>query len=347
MAIDHLQARGNYTMSTWMSRAQGPFTVVVTGLVVHARAGLGVERDGKLRAQEIKIDLAFSTIAVDFENLGMFGNLFQGIINSAGTIIFDSIKPYILKEAYAKARIEINSKLENFAGDMEFPNSISPLDMVVTDVRKKLRDSGWDPYKVKDYNTTVSLLTVSLENTWITGISSILRVGNITLKMENNTAVADLEIGTQRLEGRTQWEISAISGLMSKAGAASFTVEYITARFVIGQPLDTRKKIQFRDIDLEIGNIQVRFDGTGTLDYVVEFLVNVLPNLLRYQIMDAMEGPLKERIQQELNTINSEELIKAKLPEIDAMQNKGFKLSSLRNSDVNDQPFGEDEFFNF
>lgn len=346
MSIDSLQARGNYTMSTWLSRTQGPFTVDVTGLIITAKAGLGVERDGKLRAQGINIDLSFSTIAVNFENLGVFGSFFQSVINSVGSFLFDSIKPYILKEAYTKVRTEINTKLEEFAGDMQFPNSISPLDMVVNDVRKKIQDMDLDPYRVKDYNTTVSLFTVSLENTWITGVSAIQRVGNITLKMENRTAIADFEIGTQRLAGRTQWDISAIRGLMDRTGTASFSVEYITARFILGQPLDTRKKIEFRDIDLEIGNIQVRCDGAGTLDYAIEFLVNILPNLLRYQIMDAIERPLKERIQQMLDTINTEELIKSKLPEIDAVQKSGFKLSALRNSDVAEK-FDEDEFFNF
>lgn len=64
-----------------------------------------------------------------------------------------------------------------------------------------------------------------------------------------------------------------------------------------------------QDIQLELGNIQVRFDGAGTLDYIIEFSVNVLPNVLRYQIMDALESPIKRRIQEELNYINVEEVI--------------------------------------
>lgn len=347
MKIDKLQARGDYTMSTWLNRASGPFTVDVEGLIINAKAGLGVERDGKVRAQGITIDLSFSNIAVDFQNLGLFGSMFQGIINSIGTFLFDSIKPYILKEAYTKVRAEINSKLEDIAGDIQFPNSISPLDMVVADVRKKVRNMGMDPYKVQDYNTTVSIFTVALEHTWITGITSFQRVGNITLKMQNNTVIADFEIGTQKLEGQTQWDISAISGLMSRAGTASFSVDYINGRIILGQPLDTRKKPEFRDLDLEVGNIQVRCNGAGTLDYVIEFAVNVLPNLLRYQIMDAIEGPIKEKVQLELNKINVEEMITQKLPEFDQMQDKGLKLSSLIETDTVEEPFDEDEFFNF
>lgn len=347
MTIDVLQARGNYTLSTWLNRAQGPFTVNVTGLKVTAKANLGVERDGKLRAQDIVIDLGFNTISVNFENLGFFGGMFQGIINTIGNFLFDSIKPFVLKEAYTKVRAEINSKLDEVAGDMQFPNSISPLDMVIIDVRKKVRDMQLDPYRIKDYNATVSVFTVSLANTWLTGISSFQRVGNITLKMENNTAVADFEIGTQKLEGVTQWDISAVGGLVSRAGTASFSVEYISARVILAQPLDTRKKPIFRDIDLEIGNIQVRCNGAGTIDYVLEFTVNVLPNLLRYQIMDALEGPLRERVQQELDKLNVEEIIKQELPKLDEMQGTGFKLSDLKESVSNKKPYDEDEFFNF
>lgn len=70
--------------------------------------------------------------------------------------------------------------------------------------------------------------------------------------------------------------------------------------------------------------LQVRCDGAGTLDYVAEFLVNVLPNLLRYQIMDAIEKPLKMRIQEHMNKFNVEELIKQKVPEF---QEKGMDMS--------------------
>ncbi|XP_063547402.1 uncharacterized protein LOC134754875 isoform X1 [Cydia strobilella] len=347
MLIDKLQARGNYTMSTWVNKAQGPFTVDVTGLRLTAKANLGVERDGKLRAQDILMDISFNTISMNFQNLGLFGAMFQGIVNSVGNFLFDSIKPYILKEAYTKARAEINKKLDEVAGDMQFPNSISPLDMVIADARRKVREMEMDPYKVNDYNATVSIFSVSLSNTWVTGASSFHRVGNITLKMQNNTVIADVEVGTQKLEGTTQWNIAAVGGLLSRAGTASFSVEYIIGRVVVAQPLDTREKPQFRNVDLEVGNIQVRCNGAGTLDYLIEFVVNILPNLLRYQIMDALEGPIKEKIQAELNKTNVEETIKQELPELDKMQAQGLKLSAIRGAPTTAESYDEDDFFNF
>lgn len=50
---------------------------------------------------------------------------------------------------------------------------------------------------------------------------------------------------------------------------------------------------------------------------MVEFAVNVLPNLLRYQIMDAIENPVKTKIQETMNKIDVEKTIKAKLPEFE------------------------------
>lgn len=59
----------------------------------------------------------------------------------------------------------------------------------------------------------------------------------------------------------------------------------------LSQAMDTRKRPEIDDIQLDLGNIQVRFDGAGTMDYIIEAGVNILPNLLRYQIMDALENP--------------------------------------------------------
>lgn len=89
--------------------------------------------------------------------------------------------------------------------------------------------------------------------------------------------------------------------------------------------MDTRNPPQLEDIQLELGNIQIRCNGAGTFDYLIEFAVNVVPNLLRYQIMDAVESPIKMRIQETLNTINVEQVIHENLPKLDEQQRNGFK----------------------
>lgn len=88
---------------------------------------------------------------------------------------------------------------------------------------------------------------------------------------------------------------------------------------VLSQSLDLRNRAKLDDLQLELGNIQVRCDGAGTLDYVLELVVNILPNLLRYQIMDALENPIKSRIQDMMDKIDVEKVLKEKVLEYERM----------------------------
>lgn len=160
-------------------------------------------------------------------------------------------------------------------------------------------------------------------------------------------------MGTQEITGSTDWEITAGKGIITRTGYVTFSVQYIQAMVVLSQSLDTRNHPQIKDLQFELGNIQVRLqanllpflilltlsaffliaqirsDGAGTLDYVVEFLINVIPNILRYQIMDALENPIKTRIQDEMNKINVEKLIVENIPAMEKLK----KTSAISMSD--------------
>ncbi|XP_068145990.1 uncharacterized protein [Drosophila tropicalis] len=306
--LDEMNVKGNYILSSFFSKANGPFTVVLKKVYVEATATLAVERDGHLTTDSIKMDITFADMAMDFQNLGFLGTVFQGIVNSAPNLVFDAMKPFMLQEADKQLRGEINANIEKLMGDRRLPNSITPLDSAIAEARKKVRAMGYDPYHVPDMNRTVGVFSVQLSQTWINGISSFYRVGNMSAGMENNTVSLRVQIGTQQVTGAGQWEVGL--GMMTRVGHVQFTVQHIRATIGISQSLDTRKRPQINDLQFDMGNIQVRCDGAGTIDYVMEFVVNVLPNLLRYQIMDAIENPIKQRVQEKFNTINVEEAIK-------------------------------------
>lgn len=92
---------------------------------------------------------------------------------------------------------------------------------------------------------------------------------------------AVMDVGTQEIEGRTHWDVGVIGGVLSRAGTVSFTVEYFRVQLNLSQPLDTRKRATLEELDFELGNIQTRIHGAGTIDYLVEAGVNIIPNLLR------------------------------------------------------------------
>lgn len=225
LKIDQLQVFGNYTLSTWLSSAKGPFTSNLTKVYVKAIATLEIQRNGQLEAADMNMDITFKDIKMDFKGLGFFASVMQNVMNSVGTFVFDSIKPFILAEANTNIRKDVNEKVRQFP--QKFPNSITPLDQLIAEVRKKVRNAGYDPYFVNDYNNSVGIFDIYLTNTWVYGISSFHRTKNIILEINNHTVHALVEVGTQKMLGTSHWEILLPAGIMSRAGTVAFSVEYI------------------------------------------------------------------------------------------------------------------------
>jgi len=103
--------------------------------------------------------------------------------------------------------------------------------------------------------------------------------------------------------------------MITRAGNVQFTIQHIKVSLQVTQSLNLSQKLKINSLDLDIGNIQIRCAGLGTADYLIEFFVNVLPNLLRYQIMDALEKPLMRKIQEKVDKIDVENLVKNKYRE--------------------------------
>lgn len=68
--LDEMLVKGDYILSSLFTKASGPFTVILKNVVVKGNATIGVERDGKVRTQEIAMDMSFSDMSMDFQNLG-------------------------------------------------------------------------------------------------------------------------------------------------------------------------------------------------------------------------------------------------------------------------------------
>ncbi|XP_072388618.1 uncharacterized protein [Diabrotica undecimpunctata] len=320
LSIDVLTTKGNYTLRSLFSRGAGPFTVKLTKVVVTAIAKMEVQVDGMLEAQDMDMDLKIASIDMDFKGMGVL----QGVVNSVGTFFFDSMKPFVLREANTNMRADINKEIKKMG--KTFPNSISPFDQLVFEIRHKVRSLGYDPFLAPDYNTTAGIFEITLSNTWVSGLASFHRTKDIKFEMKNRSINALLELGTGKLLGTSNWDINIVAGILSKDGSVEFSVDYFKVHINISQNTDTSIPPSLEDIQLELGNIQIRFDGLGTVDYLIEFGVNVIPNLLRYQIMDAVEKPIKFKIQEALNQITIEKLIKQNAEQLDAGNFDNMKL---------------------
>lgn len=68
---------GRYRMSSWLSTSSGNFNVTLIGIAAEGFVGLYIDAEGVVQASNITIDLTMRDIAMQFDNLGFFGSLFQ------------------------------------------------------------------------------------------------------------------------------------------------------------------------------------------------------------------------------------------------------------------------------
>ncbi|XP_046687256.1 LOW QUALITY PROTEIN: uncharacterized protein LOC124372890, partial [Homalodisca vitripennis] len=327
LSVDVLQVLGNYSLGSFWSRSEGASNITLKGLYAEGIAKLEVAREGHLEATEILLDLTVADIDVHLENRGLLGSMFQGFLNTIGTFVFETMKPFILNKVNTNVLGDVNKNLRGFK--MTFPNSLAPVDMGFAEGRKIVRKMGYDPYKIKDFTHTTGILGLEVTQIWVSGLATFHRVGNITVTMENKTVYFEASVGTQQLEGRCHWEIS-MAGLLSTTGKVSFTIEYLEVNAKVNQSLDVRNRPNLEDLQITLGNFQLQFDGIGTLDYVIEAIVNILPNLLRHQIMLAIEEPLKIKMQEIFSDIDVEKTIKKELQQLDDVENENQEHSLER-----------------
>ncbi|XP_070509407.1 uncharacterized protein [Chironomus tepperi] len=314
LSFDQLVLRGNYTLRNFLGKKDGPFTVIIKSLDVVGSAKLGVERNGKLRAQDIVSDMEVETMSINFENLGFLKEIFGSFVNSGDDSFFKMMKPYIIKDSKEAIKKIINEKIdENLSEYKLLPNSIGAIDFAIAEARKFVKER-FDPFKM-DEISNLGVFGYRVYDTELFGVSSFYRVGDLKTVIEDRKAKMNFDVGTQEIHGKTTWEVSVAKGMISRGGLVQFSIQYIKLSIKLSQPIDLSKRLKIDDIRIDLGNIQILSSGMGTLDYVAEFLLNIVPNLLRDQIMDVIRKPIIERVQQYANRIDAEALIKDKVNE--------------------------------
>ncbi|ODN01552.1 hypothetical protein Ocin01_05122 [Orchesella cincta] len=309
LSIEQLQILGKYQMSSWFTRSKGNCNITVIQVAVEAAVDFFVDPEGILQVENIAVDVKFNDIKMNFENLGFLASVFQGMINSVGSFLFDSIKPMILSEAESRVRRELNDQTRSMP--QRFPNSISPVDMFIASARVYMREKELDPFFLPNYTWT----KFDLDQGELIGLSSIHRTGPIAVEFEENIVKITVNVGAENLKGKYRWTLNIIRDFYSISGEMEFNLEYITAAVKVGQPANLDELVTIDELDLEIGNIAVLSDGTGTLDYAIEAFINIVPNLLRKPIIDALEDPIRNMIQDEVRkALNIEAEIEKRLP---------------------------------
>lgn len=305
---------GNYTMRTFFKRASGPFNVTLLNVDAEGAAELKPDGDGQLQATDSEMDMYAHDMILDFKNLGFAGSMFQGMVSGIGTFLFDSIKPEILDKVNDVIRNDVNTKIKEIS--KKYVNGVKPVDLAVAEGRRYVKEKGYDPYHIRNYTINEGDYSINITHFVLNGLSKFYRVGNVSLSMDTGVIQIGLHVATQRLTGECEWGMK-LSKFYTRVGYANFTVDHVQVRALVNQSLDICKHPMLDDIDIEVGKVRLKMDGKKPLDFILEYIVNSLPTLIRHVIVDAMEIPIKHKIQEILDNIDVEKLVDQNLPLLD------------------------------
>jgi len=309
-----LTALGKYELYYFWQTYEGDFNITLENVKATGTGILEVGANGTVQLNDVQTDVGFENIDVNFHNLGGLGWIIQGGINLMGSSLFDAVKPMTLDKANQALAKNVNKQLRTLNEEILFSNSIPMLDVAMMQMRKMLRDGGYDPFPLPDVERSNSMgVQITLSEGVLTGLGTVHRTGEISVGMQDYAAKATLALGTQRVTGRYHWKVSAF-GFVERNGFIRFSVDSLKVRARLAQPLNLSQKPRIEDLDIDLGTLTLRSEGAGSLDYAFELGVNSFPNLFKNIIIDAIEHPLMWAIGGQLRELDMEQLVLDKIP---------------------------------
>lgn len=243
-------------------------------------------------------------------------SLVRTAMNGAGMIVLAQIKPHILNEIEKRLNQEVNKQLET---SPKIPKIVerSPVDLAVIEGRKYLRES-YEPLTIKKVlNHESEYLILNIGPVTIKGLSKFARVGNITMQMKEGVIQLIARFITGRLNGTCKFFYDFGKVGIIRDSEAKFDIEYFQFQAKLNQSINLRKKPILDDLQLQMGKVRVKLDDTGDFDFLLELVVQLMPDMLKHLIVDSLEESIKEKLQSEiLDKINLEQVVEDNLPSI-------------------------------
>lgn len=312
---------GNYTVSGLLiDTTGGPFNVTLTDVLAEGTVYLAKDEDGRIYANRSVTNMNQQNINAEFVNTSSF------LVNVAATFLFIGIKPYVLNKVDEKLCSDLNARLGTIA--FRLPKEPwSPVDLAVHEARKYVKSRNYDPLVIKNaLSRDDKFFAVRIDKITLNGLSRFTRVGNVTLLMENNTIQFGIRMMTGKIEGTVEWFYDFGKIGINRNGSSTFSINRIQVYALVNQSVDIRNRPVLQSLDIETGQISVKMDGEGSFDYVVEFVVMLLPKIVRHMIIDSLEVPIRYQVQKILDNIDVEKLVDDHVDSVDDYL-KNFKLN--------------------
>lgn len=314
ISLQYFNLNGGYKWPGPFSNSEGDANITMREIEMTLDLFFGISDVGLLSV-EPKMDLEYKDLKLDFTGL----TYAHSFAVSAAETLFSTIEPIIFGKVESKVKALIDQRIEERLQNLTFPDSISPVDFALVKLRMDLKEK-MEPLKLDDQEMHLTWgVTVQVQNIELAGLTTLHRTHEVSAQFIDSVVYVTIQLGTQTLKGGADWSLSA-SLLPAVGGHLSLEIESLAVTVEAQQPANIRSPPTLRKIDIKLGNLAVRSDGDGTFDYLVEVLMNVLPNFLRNQIMDKVEPVIHQRVQKEFNKFDVYRMVMDKLAERERQQ---------------------------
>lgn len=309
-----LRMEGQYglegTVTFFSIDGSGQFWMNVTKVVAKGSASLKQNDQNLLQVDNVDLDVAVEGIQLHFESLmGSWSSITNTILNQLSEPIFEHVRVAILGDVKESVKNELNVRLAELPLQL-VSSSESLFDDLLSGMAVRFRTDGIDPLVLPDleesFSKRVSFLNVHgqarVYNGTLHGLSTISRTGDVIVSYQNDSLVLEARLGFANLTAHFGWNahFMGIGPLGQMTVSLTRTSAYCRLVHELkrgGRPILSALSLE------EIGQVWTDIQGLGTLDFLLEIVANLVVNSLKHSIGDALMGPMREKIQEQMDVL--------------------------------------------
>ncbi|KAI1287990.1 hypothetical protein HDE_09758 [Halotydeus destructor] len=316
MTLPTLRLEGDYRMGGQIMLVpivgRGPFFMDITGLKIFAKAALKSSPSG-LQVGEMVLDLEVDDLDMHFSNLmgsGKWSSLTNGLLNKMSHLIFDHVKYMLLDELKADIHDHLNTQLAKLPDQFVTKRSENLFDDLLSRVAEAVTQAGFDPLRlpnqVDGFDHDLGLFRfrghAQVHNGVLHGLKTLIRTGDVIAIYENDSVTLEANLGFENLTGSYDWRASFMGPGMG--GSSTLHVSCIQVFVKLRQGLKRGDRPLLDTFEVRnFKNIWIDLTGLGTVDFIVEAIVNLVTNTFKAILANFISGPIRNLLQEKLDQV--------------------------------------------
>ncbi|XP_037071453.1 uncharacterized protein LOC119092603 [Pollicipes pollicipes] len=305
----------------------GPSSVALSNISLSVNADLNLNRtDGHEHVQIATMDFDFHVNAMDIQIHDLFDNddlatVIDGFADDIGPLLIDILVNDTRRDLLPAIIEQLNDLLWNVTLPIlaepepqpesralvpaltSTANANSFFDRLIPYLQNYIKSNKLDPFPLPEFDVTAAGTGVKLYQGSLTGLSSCGRNGDSQLAYDEAEWLSvSSGIGFQQMSAGYTLKIEVFG--IGPHVTAEITLSNTKAQFA-AQISSKSLAIKLTDLKIsDIGGVSVKIRGLGIWEFLLEPIVDVIVDLFKGQIADAVSGALFSTLDDVLSKID-------------------------------------------